>query len=60
MERFLDWLANTKFGQIDIPITDEEWENFPKTKKGKFILLAIQCVLAAVTSLITMWLISTQ
>ena len=58
MDRFWDWLANTKFGQIDIPITDEEWENFPKTKKGKFILLVVQCALAAITSVTTILLLS--
>lgn len=58
MERFLDWLANTRFGQIEIPATDEEWENFPKTKRGKFILLVVQCTLAAITSVITILLLS--
>lgn len=53
MGRFLDWLANTKFGQIDVPIADEEWENFPKTKNGKLVLLVAQCVLTVVTCLIT-------
>lgn len=58
MGRFWDWLANTRFGQIEIPVTKDEWENFPKTKKGKFILLIVQCTLAAITSVITILLLS--
>lgn len=58
MGRVLDWLANSKIGQIDIPSTDEEWENFPKTKKGKSILLAIQVLVSVITSLLTIRLLS--
>lgn len=42
-----------KIMNIEIPTTDEEWENFPRTWKGKLALLIIQCVLAAATVLIT-------
>lgn len=57
MNRILDRMA-VKFGHMDIPIKEEEWETFPKTRKGKFSLLVIQCVLAVITSLITMRLLS--
>lgn len=41
-----------KIMNIEIPTTDEEWANFPRTWKGKLILLVIQCVLAALTAYI--------
>lgn len=41
---------------IDIPVSEEEWRDFPSTKRGKVILLAVQCAISVITSLITMWL----
>lgn len=43
-----------KIKNIKIPVTEDDWCELLNTKRGKLVLLIIQCVISATTAMATL------